>query len=73
VLAIPLITAALVGHALAPLAMIERLLWLGIGLVILVPIAAAGQLAVWLEAAAFVAGAGLLLRHGLAARSMVPA
>jgi hypothetical protein len=53
--------------------MIERLLWLGIGLVILVPIAAAGPLAVWLEAAAFVAGAGLLLRHGLAARSMVPA
>jgi TRAP transporter 4TM/12TM fusion protein len=73
VLAIPLITAALVGHALAPLAMIERLLWLGIGLVILVPIAAAGPLAVWLEAAAFVAGAGLLLRHVLAARSMVPA
>jgi TRAP-type uncharacterized transport system fused permease subunit len=73
VLAIPLITAALVGHALGPLAGPERALWLVIGVIILIPVTALGPIALWLEAAAFVVGAGLLLRHGLATRHPVPA
>ncbi len=73
VLAIPLIAAALVGHALKPLAVSERLVWLLLGLAILLPVSPAGSLAVWIEAAALLAGAGLLLRHGLAGRSLAPA
>ncbi len=73
VLAIPLIAGALVGHGLRPLAQPERLAWLLIGLIILLPISAAGPLAVWIEAAAFVAGAVLLVRHSKAVRQLAPA
>ncbi len=73
ILAIPLIAGALVGHALQPLTTGERIVWLLIGLIILLPISAAGPLAVWIEAAAFVAGAALLLRHSKGVRQLAPA
>ncbi len=73
ILAIPMIAAALVGHGFKPLSGPERLVWLLIGLVILIPIGSMGTLAVYVEAAAIVAGAGLLLRHGMGLRQVVPA
>ncbi len=63
VVAIPLITGALVGHALGPLAMTTRALWLVIGLLILLPVTALGSLAQWIEIAGFVAGVTLLVLH----------
>ncbi len=70
VLAIPLIAAALVGHGLKPLAGGERLLWLLIGLIILIPLPSVGSLTMWVEGAALLAGAALLLRHNQAARGL---
>jgi TRAP-type uncharacterized transport system fused permease subunit len=62
-IAIPLITGALVGHALGPLTLPARMLWVVTGLIILIPVTALGALALWIEIAGFVAGAALLLIH----------
>ncbi len=66
--AIPLVTGALIGHALRPLTARARASWLIAGLLILVPIGSFGAHAIWIEMAAFLAGVALLLRHGLARR-----
>ncbi|MGL4637179.1 MAG: TRAP transporter permease [Beijerinckiaceae bacterium] len=62
-IAIPLVTGALVGHALGPLQNAERLLWLIVGVIILVPVTVLGPLTVWVEAAGFIAGLLLLGLH----------
>ncbi len=65
VVAIPLVTGALVGHGLTPLSVGARAAWLVTGLVILIPISNSGLLAMWIEAAALLGGAGLLFMHRL--------
>jgi TRAP transporter 4TM/12TM fusion protein len=63
-IAVPLITGALVGHGVLPLTLAMRALWLTAGLVILLPIESAGGAALWIEAAAMLAGVWLLIQQG---------
>ncbi len=70
--AVPLITAGLVGHALKPLPLVERVTALGLGALILTP---ADRLigGTWMEIAAILVGAGLIAAHGFGARRRLSA
>ncbi len=70
VVAIPLVTGALVGHGLMALAVSARMVWLITGLVILVPVSSSGPFAMGVEVAALLAGAGLLFMHRQEGRRM---
>jgi TRAP transporter 4TM/12TM fusion protein len=61
--AVPLVTGALIGHALRPLGWGERLLWLAMGAVILAPFESLGHSGLWIELGAIGAGAVILLVH----------
>jgi TRAP transporter 4TM/12TM fusion protein len=62
-ISLPLITAALVGHALSPLGPPVRALWLMLGLAALLPVPALGTAAIWIEVLTAAAGAATLVVH----------
>jgi TRAP transporter 4TM/12TM fusion protein len=64
--AVPLVTGALVGHALSPLGLAERLLWAAVGGVILSPFETLGGAGLWIELAAITLGGTILILHARA-------
>jgi TRAP transporter 4TM/12TM fusion protein len=62
-IALPLVTAALVGHAQRSLGMAQRGLWLALGLATLLPIPGLGSLTLGAELLMALAGAAVLAMH----------
>lgn len=65
--AVPLVCGGLVGHALAPVTGLRRVAWIGLGLLILVPVGGLGSTALAVELVALAAGAAVLALHWSAA------
>jgi TRAP-type uncharacterized transport system fused permease subunit len=66
--AIPLVTGALLGYALAPLGPLTRLVWLAFGLLVFIPFNGIGKAGMAIEIASTLAGLGLLTLHWQEAR-----
>jgi TRAP transporter 4TM/12TM fusion protein len=69
-IAVPLITGALVGHALAPLALATRGLWAVAGLMIFMPFSTIGGYGLAIDVVAITAGALALAAHWRASRAV---